>query len=504
MRVETERKIGILLQYLQMGISIIIQLVYTPIMLRLLSTAEYGIYNLAVSTISYLSLLSLGFGASYFRYYSLSRSSNDNIGRLNGLYLLVFFLFGLLSLIFGLIISIHSDIFFNDTYTPQDIQLARRLMLILTVNISWSFPASIFSSYVTVQEKFVFQKILNLGRTILGPVSNIILLLSGFRSFEMVCATTMLNVLVDSINIYYCFKYLKIKFLFSNLKFGLIKDIFCFSIFIAINQIVDQINWQTDKVILGKYVNAASVAVYTVGANINGFFTGFSTAISSVFVPRVNMLVSSKSKDINSQLTELFIKVGRFQWFVLSLIATGFVFFGKAFVIMWTDVSYVKAYYIALLLMIPAIIPLIQNIGIEIQRAKNMHQFRSIIYLFMAVINVFISIILAKVWHEIGAAIGTTISLVLANGIVMNIFYHKKIGINVLKFWKEIIATLKGYIIPLIFGTLLNNFVDINNLFELLECIIIYTLAFASSLYYLSLNTEEKNIIKSFMKRERQ
>ena len=52
-------KLGIVLQYMQMGLSILISLIYTPIMLNILGQTEYGIYNLASSIISYLSLLFL-------------------------------------------------------------------------------------------------------------------------------------------------------------------------------------------------------------------------------------------------------------------------------------------------------------------------------------------------------------------------------------------------------------------------------------------------------------
>lgn len=67
---------------------------------------------------------------------------------------------------------------------------------------------------------------------------------------------------------------------------------------------------------------------------------------------------------------------------------------------MWAGNDYSGTYPIALLLIIPVTIPLIQNIGIEIQKAKNMHQFRSWVYLGIAVLNVLLSIPLAKVYGE--------------------------------------------------------------------------------------------------------
>ena len=63
-------KIGSLLSYVQMIIGVLIGLAYTPFMLRTLGQSEYGLYNTVSSTISVLSILSLGFNASYIRYFT--------------------------------------------------------------------------------------------------------------------------------------------------------------------------------------------------------------------------------------------------------------------------------------------------------------------------------------------------------------------------------------------------------------------------------------------------
>ena len=77
MNSSVEKKLGVILQYSQMGLNILISFIYTPVMLRILGQSEYGIYNLSNSIISYLSLLSLGFGASYIRFYSRYKKDND-------------------------------------------------------------------------------------------------------------------------------------------------------------------------------------------------------------------------------------------------------------------------------------------------------------------------------------------------------------------------------------------------------------------------------------------
>ena len=82
-------KAGAILSYVSMGLGYIISIIYTPIMLRLLGQSQYGLYNLVSSVVSYLGLLSFGFGSAYMRYYSRYKVNNDeeNIAKLNGMFI---------------------------------------------------------------------------------------------------------------------------------------------------------------------------------------------------------------------------------------------------------------------------------------------------------------------------------------------------------------------------------------------------------------------------------
>ena len=149
----------------------------------------------------------------------------------------------------------------------------------------------------------------------------------------------------------------------------------------------------------------------------------FSTSISSVFAPKVNRIATKNKKDMREEFSKLFIKVGRIQFLFLALVASGIIFFGKYFITnIYASSEYIEAYPVSLLLILPVTIPLIQNLGIEIQRSINKHQFRSITYFFMALINIAISIPLATEYGPTGAAMGTLISLFVANGVIINLF----------------------------------------------------------------------------------
>ena len=66
----SELKTGAFLSYIQMGLSILIGLFYTPVMIKLLGQNEYGLYNTVASTVAMLSALSLGFNSGYIKFFS--------------------------------------------------------------------------------------------------------------------------------------------------------------------------------------------------------------------------------------------------------------------------------------------------------------------------------------------------------------------------------------------------------------------------------------------------
>ena len=146
--------------------------------------------------------------------------------------------------------------------------------------------------------------------------------------------------------------------------------------------------------------------------------------------------------------------------------------------------------------MIPITIPLIQNIGLSILQAKNLYKYRTIIFLGIAILNVGLSIPLAKMYGGIGAAIATSIALILGQCIILNIYYHKKVGINIIKFWKSIIKMSIPMIFAVIFGVILNLLIKSDSIIMLGTKIILYSIVYCLLVWKFSMNDYEKGLIK--------
>lgn len=494
-------KAGAALSYISMGLGYLVSIIYTPIMLRLLGQSEYGLYNLVASVVAYLGLLNFGFGSAYMRYYSRYKvqDEREKVAVLNGMFLIIFILIGTVAVFSGIILAINSDLIFGTQLTNHELDIAKILMIVLVLNLALSFPSIIFNSYIAANEKFIFQKTLQLIRIILNPFVILPVLYMGYGSIGMAIATTGLSISIDIANVIYAYKKLDMCFSFRGFDIKLIKEMTLFSSFIFINMVSSQISWNVDKYILGRLHGTASVAVYGLAAQINGYYLSIGTTISYLFIPRVHRLATIS--DSNKELTNLFTRIGRIQFMILALIVGGFIFFGRTFIEVWAGINYAESYTIILLLIIPATIPLVQNIGIEIQRAKNLHSFSTWVYFIIAILNILISIPLAQKYEGIGAALGTALALIIGNGLIMNWYYKKRVGLDVRYFWIQILKIIPALIVPLIFGVIVTIFVDTTNLYNYLFTAVIFGILYLSSIWKLGMNQFEKELFTKPLKK---
>lgn len=487
---------GVILSYINLGISSIIPMLYTPIMLQILGKAEYGLYSLSNSVIGYLSLLSFGFGSTIIRYISKYRAENkkEKVEEIVGLFLLIYCLSGILVLIVGGILSFYVEPIFHKGLLPEEIQKVHILILIMTFNTAISFPMSVFSSLITSYEKYIFRRLVDMITTVAAPILNLVALYMGFASVGMAVSSTILQVIMIPINVGYCFRVLKIRPRFKKCDPEFFGELVKFSFFIFIGTVVDMLFWSTDKVILGMLSGSLAVAVYNVGGTFNSMVINLSTSISNVLTPRITgMVVKNASKE---ELTELFIRIGRLQYIIIALIVSGFTVFGQSFINLWAGPDYADSYWIAVLTMFPLCIPLIQNIGLSIVIAQNKHKFRSVVYLIVAIGNVISTYLLVPRWGVIGAAFCSCISYLIGQGLIMNIFYYKAIGINIPLFWKNIgkMSIFPG--IMLFAGIIMNKYILLNNWFVFFIAVFSYTAIYCAVMYFGALNQYEKDMMR--------
>lgn len=496
-------KAGVLLSYCSFALSMVIQLFYTPVMTRLLGRSDYGLYTLVASVVSNLGLLTFGTNGCYLRFYfqEKKKGAEQAVARLNATFLLIFAGLGLLAVLTGLALAGNVESVMGSKLTAAEQEKASLLLTMLAFSMGISITCSVFDSFVTAHEQYFFQRLLNVVETIMNPFLALPLMLMGLGSTAVVIASVTATVSMAAINVFFCLRKLKMRFSFQGIQGGMVKAIFGFSFFIFLNQIVDQINWNVDSFLLGRFWGTLEVAVYGLASRVNNLYLKCAVAISSVFAPRVNQIVAQEEQP-NGPLMKLMVRVGRIQALILMLILLGVILLGRPFMLwMGGEEAYLGAYPVLLLLLIPVTISLVQDIGVEIQRAKNKHYFRGIMYFFMALINIAITIPLSKRFGCVGAAAGTAIALVIGNVLLMNWYYHCKLGLDMAHFWRQILSLGKGLAVPACYCIVCGKMV---NIFSLVSFILTgggLVIVYCGSMWLFAMNEDEKNLVRRMFAR---
>ena len=501
MKNSNQRKAGAILSYVAIIANTLVQLLYTPLLISKLGQSEYGLFSLINSVIGYLTVLDLGFGNAIIVYTAKYRAQGkyEEEKKLHGMFLIIFRIIGLVAGLIGVILFLNVNNLFGSTMTAVELGKAKIMMLILAFNLMITFNFSIYSSIINAYEKFTYQKLMAILNTIMKPILMIPLLFMGYKAITMTIVITIVNVSILLSNYLFCRNKIGVKIKFMGFDKALFKTILGYSIWIFLAVVVDKVNWSVDQFVLGAVSGTIAVSLYSTASTINQLFINLSTAINGVLLPKVSKMVAKKASD--EDITNEFIKVGRIQYFIIFLMASGLVLFGKEFFIAWVGKKFITSYYIAIILILPLCIPLIQNLGLSIMQAKNMHKFRSVLLFFISIANIGISIPLAKLYGGIGSAVGTSLSLIIGNIIIINIYYYKKVGINVIKFWKQIFKMTIPFVIPIAIILLIMHFVTLRGYIHLIVFGGIYSLIYFVVAYLFVMNTYEKNIVNKVLKK---
>ena len=493
-------KAGVVLNYVVIILNTVVGLLYTPYMLRMMGQSEYGLYSLVASVIAYLTVLDLGFGNAIVRYTAKFRAEKktEEQYEMFGMFFLLYLVIGIIAFGIGLGLYFNVGTLFGDTMTAVELGRARIMMLLLVANLAFTFPMSIWGSIIQAYEDFVFQKSLNIFRIILNTAVMICLLHFGYKAVAMVVVQTIFNVLTLVLNFIYCRRKLNIHiyFRFKHFHWGFLKEVAIYSFWIFLNAIMDRVYWSTGQFVLGAMVGTAAVAVFAIAIQLEGMYMQFSTAISSVFLPKVTAMVATNRS--RKEISDLFIRTGRMQYIVLAYILSGFIIFGRQFIELWAGAGYTDVYIISLLFFIPLTVPLIQNLGITILQARNEMKFRSVLYIIIALVSLAMQIVLTRFFGGIGCAMGVSGALVVGQILIMNVYYQRRQDLDIKTFWKEI---SKMSIIPivLIFSSMLviRHFFALDSWGKLILGIAAFSLVYIPLFFRFSMTDDERNLFIS-------
>ena len=296
-----QRKAGIVLSYISMFFSIIIGLIYVPMLLYFLGKEQYGLYQLMGSLIAYMSVMDFGLSSTIIRYYSRYLALNDEENKSNVLAIsaIIYGVITVIVLIVGAVVYFQLDAIFLKSLSLNELSKAKEIYIVMMVNIAITIPSNIFTAVISSHERFIFVRLLTIIQTMLQPFVVIAVMYYKADVIGVVLVQTAFNIVTILIKVYYSVYKIKVKIKLYSFNKLLVKEMTIFSFFIFLNMVIDQMYWKTDQLILGIIAGTGAVAVYSIASQLDTYYMNFSYNVNSVFLPQISA-IAAKTEDRKS------------------------------------------------------------------------------------------------------------------------------------------------------------------------------------------------------------
>ena len=500
---KNEKKLGAILSYTNIILNMCISVFFTPFLIRSLGDAEYGLYRVIQSFAGQFVIMTLGMSTIVSRNIVYYNETNKKEEKENFLAMAMIISGILVAILLGIGIIVYFNInnIFSNSLSSAEIETAKTLFIIFLCNIAVTIINDLFSGILNGHERFAVNNGTKTLNRILRIVILVVLIKLGFKSIAIVATDLALMVLVLVFNMFFGLSHLNEKIKFHYIDKQMLRATLLFSGAMLLQAVVNQVNNNMDNFILGIMTDTKTVTLYSVALTVFNAYACLTTVIVSIFSPQATrMVVNNATSD---DLTNLVSRTGRYQFIIAGLVVVGFILFGRNFISIWVGNSYLPAYEITLILIIPITIPLIESVSNSVLDAKLKRMGRSIILCVMALINIVLSVILIKIFGYIGAAYGTALSVIIGHCILLNIYLKKTIGLKVFRMFKDIFkGLLPSIVVSTIICVPLAVFLP-NTFIMFVVKVLIFMFVFLAIVYKFGMNAEEKNMIRNIIKRKK-
>jgi hypothetical protein len=157
-------KIGLIISWVTLICSVLLTIFYTPFLLKKVGDVEYGLKSYVDSLVSWLNLLTFGVTSAFIRFSTLAlkkANPNEETSRVNGVFIVLLSasMFFSLLLGFGLLLLFETGAIPLTIYSADEQNTIFLLLIVSTIQISLSFPLTIFSLEISFNNRFYLAQI---------------------------------------------------------------------------------------------------------------------------------------------------------------------------------------------------------------------------------------------------------------------------------------------------------------------------------------------------------
>ena len=424
--------------------------VLTPFTIHPLGKDGYGTWTLITAMTGYMSLLALGVPMACVRYLAEhvaqgdARQMNRTIGSCVGLYLLI----GAAAAIVGLALTFAFTALYD---IPIGLRApARFAFAVMVVQVAAGFVGLLPEGIMFAHHDFVVRNVIRVGAVLVRVALTLALL--KLRASLVMLATVQLACLAFDFTLSLALvrrRYPEVRLHIGDFEWRTVRRIFSFSLYVLLLGAGARLSFETDALVIGALLGVGAIPFYAVANSLVVYLMDFTIAIAAVVSPMATKL---NTEGRRAELTEIFLKWSKIS-LSLSLMAGLFlIVIGPRFIAWWIAPEFeVPAGGVLEILMISSFVYLpVRGVALPILMGLGKPRTPTFAFLAAGVMNLVLSVILARPFGLAGVALGTAIPNVLFAAVVLTIAC-RELEIGVVTYLRYVVprATL-GAVPPLV------------------------------------------------------
>jgi len=407
--------------YLVMGITIIIPLVLTPMLLNKLGAEQYGLWILLTTILAYFQLSNLGLSTTLLKEISDNKNFEDTsklISTTIFFFLIVFFIVSFIFLF--LFLNINSFFQINENL----ITTARGVFILMFIIFGINLIASIFDNILFAKKLLYVKNLIILVSTLASAIFTIVILELGYGLIEIALINLSLSIITGILYFFISSKITKFKITYKLFDFALLKSMFKPSIYYFIISVSIMVSFYSDNIIISSYIGLGSVAIYAVAYKVVKLVEQIIFKITDILFPDISRMYK------NAKYSELLAKHNKVLLYSMFLAISGYGFlllFGTKIIALWVGAKYTIDLSVFYYLIAFAFVHTWNHVSSVFIMAMGLHKEVSYSVLIEAILNVILSIILLKYYGLAGVAMGTFFAHILTNNWFVVFWFYKNI-----------------------------------------------------------------------------
>lgn len=416
----------------------------TPIVVRSIGLEAYGLWAILGSAVNYFALLDFGVGSSFVKYLAefLERREHNNVRDVMTFGFLFYLAIGVVVLPVVHLIGPHILGYLR--LSAHYRSAANELLLLVIAYFVISNALGNFGAFIVAMQRTEIAGFIDTGYQIVYGVSLLLLLHLHYGIFALPYAIFCALGCSSIVRIALVYR------MFGNpwsnpfrLERDLLKRVFRFGFWMQINAFTAVINLETDRIILGTFVNVISAGYYELGSKLAALGRILPSTLLAPLLPAASAIDGRQDGD---RLNAVYVRGTRYLALATFVIAGFLIGAGAQILQVWMGRSYPYVTIVMAALLVSYAINNLTGVGTTIVRATAQPYYETYYAVIGSAINIAFTLILTPIFGLMGVVGGTVIGNVFGSLYFLWLF-HKVRGLG----WR---STLIDWLWRLSLGTI--------------------------------------------------